>query len=201
MVTTGYSMPYVAKYTNSGATVTYDSGMKLGRGVNVSSEIEQPDDNNFYADNVLAETESAQFVSGSLTITIDGLDNDAAILLLGLPAAEDFTVDSGTTVSLQHYGKAMNPPYVGFGYVRRTMENGATKYFPVVHPKCKFSIPADSAATQEDQIDWQTQELSATLLRDDTEGADWKITSAEGLDTEDAAVAVLKKYFNITSAG
>lgn len=198
MVTTGFSKPYVAKYANNSGTVTYTSCMVLGRGVNVTLDVESADDNNFYADNVIAETETSQFVSGSATITVDGLTNDAASLILGLPATEELKVSESVTVNLQKYDKTVQAPYVGFGYVRRTMMNGVTKYWPVVHPKVKFSLPSDSAATQEDTIDWQTQELTATVLRDDTTAANWKTTTDEGLDTEDEAVAVIQKLLGET---
>ena len=39
-ILTGFSLPYVAKYTNSGSTVTYSQGQKLARGVSVSIEAE-----------------------------------------------------------------------------------------------------------------------------------------------------------------
>ena len=77
MVTTGFSLPYVAKYSATGQTVTYSGGMKMGRGVSLSLEIETADDNNFYADNVLAETESSNFTSGTATITVDGCNADS----------------------------------------------------------------------------------------------------------------------------
>lgn len=199
-VTTGFSKPYVAKYANASGVTSYSGGLLLGRGVDVSSEIDAADDNNFYADNVIAETESTQFTSGNLTVTVDGLGNDAATLILGLPEPVALQVGEspGTSVQMQHYGKALNAPYVGFGYVRRVMYQGVTSYIPIIHPKVKFSLPSDSAATQQDTIDWQTQELSATLMRDDTANADWKIEAAELLDTEEEAEAVIKKVLNIT---
>lgn len=56
-VTTGFSLPYVAKYAASGTTVTYSSGQKLARGVNVSiTPTTNNTENNFYADNALAES-------------------------------------------------------------------------------------------------------------------------------------------------
>lgn len=199
MVTTGLSKPYVAKYAHNAGTVTYSGGMKLGRGVSVEIEIDAADDNNFYADNVIAETESTQFTSGAATVTVDGLENEAAVLILGLPTSEPFEVGESKSVNLQKYGKTLNAPYVAFAYIRRTQMEGVVKYYPVIHPKNKFSIPSDSAATQEDSIDWQTQELSATILRDDTAEANWKITTDEGLDTEEEAEEVIKKYLNITA--
>lgn len=195
MVTTGFSMPYVAKYANTGTTVTYASGMDLARGVSLSLEIDTADDNNFYANNVLAEVETAQFTSGSATVTVDGLSNEAATLIFGLPATTSLEVGAPeTTVQMQGYGEALNPPYVGFGCVRRTQMEGKVEYWPLILPKIKFGLPSDEMATQEDQIDWQTQELTATIQRDDTTAKNWKVISAEGLDTEAEAYAAVKAF-------
>lgn len=200
MVTTGFSKPYVAKYANTGQVVNYSGGMVLARGVSVSLEIDTEDDNNFYADNVVAETATASFTSGSATITVDGLTNDAATLIFGLPEPEEVTVEPSAPVEMQGYGE-LNPPYVGFGFIRRTQMEGVVEYWPIILPKVKFGIPSDEAATQEDSIDWQTQELAATILRDDTAAGNWKRVSAEGLQTEAEAEAVIKKILNITGGG
>lgn len=195
MVTTGFSMPYVAKYANTGTTVTYTSGMDLARGVSLSLEIDTADDNNFYANNVLAEVETAQFTSGSATVTVDGLSNEAATLIFGLPAPTSLEVGAPeTTVQMQGYGEAMNPPYVGFGCVRRTQMEGKVEYWPLILPKIKFGLPSDEMDTQENQIDWQTQELTAAIQRDDTTAKNWKVISAEGLDTEAEAYAAVKAF-------
>ena len=195
MVTTGFSMPYVAQYANTGTTVTYTSGMDLARGVSLSLEIDTADDNNFYANNVLAEVETAQFTSGLATVTVDGLSNEAATLIFGLPAPTSLEVGAPeTTVQMQGYGEALNPPYVGFGCVRRTQMEGKVEYWPLILPKIKFGLPSDEMATQEDQIDWQTQELTATIQRDDTTAKNWKVISAEGLDTEAEAYAAVKAF-------
>ncbi len=195
MVTTGFSKPYVAKYSNVGAKVTYAEGLLLGRGVSVEIEPNTTEDNNFYVDNEVGETEGAQFISGKATIEVDGLEPDSAKLVLGL--AETFETGDEQKTTLQGYGD-INPPYVGYGCVRRTQMKGVVKYWPIIYPKMKFSIPKDAAATQEEQIDWQTQELSGTIVRDDTEKRHWKVTSPTGFDTEEEAEAVVKKFLNIT---
>lgn len=190
MVTTGFSKPYVAKYANEGSTVTYSGGMPLGRGVNLSLKAEAADDNNFYADNVIAETESGKFVRGSATITVDGLSNDAATLIFGLPEPEEIQV-SKSSVQMQGYGEALNPPYVGYGCVRRTQHKGKVEFWPVILPKIKFAVPSEEMATQEENIEWQTQELSAAIERDDTAAKNWKRVSATGFPTEAEAYAVV----------
>ena len=72
-VITGFSSPYVAKYSASGGTVTYSDGMRLARGVSVSINPEVGDANPFYADNVEAETVPGTFTGGTATLTVDGL--------------------------------------------------------------------------------------------------------------------------------
>lgn len=197
MVTTGFSKPYIAKYSNTGTAVTYSDGMKLGRGVELKLDIDTADDNNFYADNVVAETETSQFIGGNVTTTVDGLEPAAATLALGLPETQNVEVGS-KQVGFQPYGAGMEPPYLGFGCVRRTMMNGKTQYWPFILPKIRYSIPSEEMATQEENIDWQTQELSATVLRDDTEAQNWKYLSAAGMDTEAEAEEAVKAFLNIT---
>ena len=72
-VTTGFSLPYVALYSNPSGTNVYTSGQLLARGVSVSVEADTVDDNNFYADNILAETENGAVSGGTITLTVDGL--------------------------------------------------------------------------------------------------------------------------------
>lgn len=194
MVTTGFSKPYVAKYAATGTTVTYSGGMDLGRGVSLTVSPETADDNNFYADNVLAESETGTFTGGSATVTIDGLEPEAATLILALPAATSLQVATGTTVQMQGYSDTISPPYCGYGCVKRTMMQGVVGYWPLILPKVKFSVPGDEAATQEDRINWQTQELSLSLFRDDTAAHNWKVISTEPLTTEDAAYAAVKAF-------
>lgn len=197
MVTIGFSYPRVAKYSATGNTVTYSGGMALGRGVSVSLDVESASDNNFYADNRLAESETGVFTSGKATVTVDGLENAAATLILGLPEPEEVTVNE-EPVQMQGYGDAMKPPYVGFGFVWATQQDGVISYYPVVYPKVKFGIPGEERKTKEDQIDWQTQELEAAVMRDDTTAHNWKRVSVTGFAAEEEALAVVDEILSIT---
>lgn len=189
-VITGFSKPYVAEYAASGSTVTYSNGQILARGVSVSLDVESSDDNTFYADNQAAESAAGAFSSGSVTLTVDGTLAAARRLIHGLPAAgED---------GLVHYGNSINPPDVGIAYIVRYMSGGVTTYVPQIIPKAKFGLPTKEAATQEDEIDWQTEELTATIMRDDTENADWFIDSDTTYSTEAAAEAIIKNFFSIS---
>ena len=188
-VCTGFSKPYVALDSASGTTLTYTSGQKLASGVDVSIEPETSDDNKFYADNVEAETDAGTFSGGTLSLTVDGLLQAAESLIMGLPAA-----DSDGWV---HYGDSQEIPFVGIGYIARYMSDGAESYVPTVIPKCIFNQISDSAATSEDSINFQTQSLTAKILRADDANRDWRIRGDEE-ETEAAAEAAIKAMFSIT---
>ena len=187
-VTTGFSKPYVALYGESGGTITYTSGQLLARGVDVSISPESSDDNNFYADNVLAESDAGRFTGGTVTLTVDGLLTATKRLIFGLPTAD---ADGWTA-----YGDNMAIPYVGIGYIARTMSDGVTAYVATVLAKCRFNQPEDAAATQEDEIDWQTQSLEAVIMRGDDANHNWKFESSE-FSTEAAAETALQTKLGI----
>ena len=191
-VITGFSKPYVAKYTatetTGGYTVAYSNGQVLARGVELTIEPETTDNNNFYADNVIAENEAGIFTGGSLNLTVDGLKDAATRLIFGLPAASDGWID---------YDNSQAVPHVGFGAVVRVQEAGTVSYVPLILTKIQFNDNGMSAATQEDQIDWQAQELTAQVLRDETVKQCWK-KLGEAQTTEAAAEAKIKTFLNIS---
>lgn len=187
-VCTGFSLPYVAKYAAAGGTITYSDGQKLARGVSVSIEPEASDDNNFYADNILAESAGTTFTGGDLNLTVDGLLANAEKLIMGLPTASgDWMV----------YDDTQEVPYVGVGFIARYQSDGVVWYVPIILVKCQFNQLSTSAETQEDQINWQTQELSAKIMRGDDSVKSWKkVGSAQ--TTEAAAEALIKTALGIT---
>lgn len=194
-VITGYSRPFVALYNNNEGTITYTSGMPLARGVDVSVEAETGDAVNFYADNVMAESVGGVFTGATITMTVDGLKDAARKLIMGLPNAEPLTVGSDS-VDIYTYDDRQNIPNVGIGFVVRYMESGVTTYQPVVFTKASFSVDGLDAATQEEEIEFQTTELEAALMRDDSEHHAWRKIGAEQT-TETAAVNVVKALLNI----
>lgn len=190
-VITGFSKPYVAKYAVSNGTVSYSDEMVLARGVSVSLDIESSDDNNFYADNQVAESASGVFSSGTVTLTVDGTKKGARRLIFGLPAASTATGSAGLVM----YGDSMVVPDVGIAWVARYMSEGVTTYVPQIIPKAKFQLPTKEAATQEEEIDWQTEELVATIMRDDSANHTWFIDSDTEYSSEADAVAAITAFF------
>ena len=188
-VAIGFSKPYVAIYAASAGVVTYSSGQKLARGVSVSLDVNSADENTFYADNQAAETAGGEFADGSVTLTVDGLLMAAHRLIRGLPAADS----DGWTPD----GDATQIPYCGIGYITKYMSGGVIVWVPTVLCKAKFAVPEEEAETQGEEIDWQTQELNAALMRDDSTAHNWRFLGAE-FATEAAAEAALKTKLGIT---
>lgn len=190
-ITTGFSKPYVAKYTYGADGVKYTGATVLARGVDVTISPETNDDNNFYADNAIAESEAGTLTGGNLSLTIDGLTDDGAKLIYGTPDADE----EGWTA----YGEETKIPEVGFGFIARVQHEGTTYYVPNVIARVRFSLNETSAATGEETISWQTQSLEATILRSENANKDWKYVGAE-YETEDAAVTALTTFFGKTFA-
>lgn len=188
-VITGFSKPWVATYTVNEGVVTYSNAQVLARGVEVSISPESTEDNNFYADNVLAESDSGRFTGGELTLTVDGLLIAAERLIMGLPEAGE----DGWTA----YGDDQNAPNVGVGFIVRYMSDGVTTYVPIVLAKVKFNQIELTAATQEEEIDWQTTELSGTVMRGEDSNHSWKYIGAD-VATEAAAEDALKAKLGVS---
>lgn len=190
-VCTGFSKPYVALYSESSGTISYTSGQQLARGVDVSIEPESADDNDFYADNIKAESAGKKFTGGTVTLTVDGLLVAAEKLIMGLP-----TPASGA--EWIPYDDDQEVPYVGIGFIARYMSGGVESWAPVVLAKCMFNQVPLSAATQEEEIDWQTQELSASIYRGDDVKHTWKYVPAQDYATEALAEDALKSKLGIS---
>ena len=198
-VCTGFSDPYVAIYNDSGGVITYTGGMRLARGVEVNIEPEVGDTDPFYADNVASETVPAKFTGGTITLTVDGLKEEAEKLIMGLPEPEELTYGEGKKANVYNYGEDMDPPYVGIGFLARYMSGGVESFAPVVLTKARFQTPNTNAATQEGQINWQTQELVADLARDDSTAKAWKKVVAD-VPTRVEGIEILKSILTITES-
>ena len=72
-------------------------------------------------------------------------------------------------------------------------------WVPVVLTKVRFDTSALDAATQEENIDWQTQELTAQIFRDDSTNHNWKKIAA-AQTSEAAAETVLKVMLGGTAS-
>lgn len=187
-VATGFSYPYVARYAANEGAITFSGAMELARGVSVNVSPTTSDANKFYANNQEAETGPNRFTGGTATLTVDGLLVAAERFIMGLPAAGE---DGWTP-----YGDSAQIPYVAIGYIARFMSGGVESFTPTILIKTKFQQINSDYATQEEEIDWQTQELTADLFRGDDLNHSWKYLGGD-FETEAAALTALRTKLGV----
>lgn len=189
-VTIGYSYPYIARYDGSTGTDKYTDGMDLGAGVSYSDSIEVADDNDFFANNQIDESDTGRFVSGEANITINALSAEAAKMALGIK--NQTTVPEDTT--WDDYDDDTVPPDLGYGHVKKLRDKGVDKFQAFILPRVKMALPSEAATTQGEELDWQTQELTATIMRSLNGKHKWRSIAPTLFDTEQEAYEAVKAY-------
>lgn len=197
MAVIGLSKPYYGIYSVSGTTVSYADGAVMGKATEANIEIDTTEDNNLYADNAIAETDRS-FAGGTLTLSTDDLSQEVAKAILGLTENTITGIEGVTDTSVKElvYDDTQTTPYLGVGFIVKKKVGGAYKWRAVVLSKVMFSAPADAATTQGESIEWQVPDLSATIMRDDSETHIWKREAT--FTTEAQAEAYIKARLNIT---
>lgn len=199
MATIGLSKPYYGIYSANGTTVTYADGAVMGKATEANIEISTTEDNNLYGDNAIAETDR-RFASGTLTLSTTDLSPEVSKAILGLTEQAVTGIDGVTDKDVKElvYDDNQVAPYLGVGFIIAKKVNGVLKWRSVILTKVMFSIPADAATTQGETIEWQTPELSGTIMRDDSATHVWKKEAT--FSSEDQAEAYIKTRLNITEA-
>lgn len=199
MATIGLSKPYFAVYSAAGSTVSYANGAVMGKATEANIEIDTTEDNNLYADNAIAETDRT-FAGGTLTLSTDDLSQEVSKAILGLAEQAITGIEGVTDTSVKEllYDDQQQTPYLGVGFIIKKKVGGVYKWRGVILTKVMFSAPADAATTQGETIEWQTPELSATIMRDDSPNHMWKREAT--FTTEAQAEAYIKDRLGITVA-
>lgn len=199
MATIGLSKPYYAIYAEAGGVVSYSDGAVMGKATEANISIKTTEDNNLYGDNGLAETDR-RFANGTLTLSTTDLSQEVSKAILGLTEQAITGIDGVTDTSVKElvYDDTQVTPYLGVGFIIKKKVNGAYKWRGVVLPKVMFSVPEDAATTQGESIEWQTPELTGTIMRDDSPTHMWKREAT--FTTEAQAEAYIKNRLSITVA-
>lgn len=198
MAIIGCSYLKYAKYTESGGAVTYSNGGTAAKLVKLNISLDSSSDNDFYADNAIDETDT-QFAGGTLTVGTNDLTDAVAKVILGLQSAALTSITGITDADAEEiiFDNRQLTPYLGLGMVVKHKRSGATAWTGIVLTKTLFQVPADAAETQGKTINWQTPELTATIMRDDTANQTWKRQAT--FTTEAQAIAYINDRLNIAT--
>lgn len=198
MAKIGLSKPYFAKYNNEGNVVTYTEGALIGKAVKLNLELEGAESNILFADNGPAESDN-QFAGGTITLVTDDLRPEAMFSVLGVKK-EAIEADGVTTEGAEWivFDDTQEIPYGGLGGVIKKKVDGSIKWVAIVFTKIQFTNPGEAVTTQGETIEWQTSELSANVMRDDTDTHVWRRISSF-LSTEAEAEAAVKSILGAAS--
>lgn len=196
MAKIGLSKPYYAIYKEADGVVSYEKGGLLGKATELKVDLEGSKSNVLYADNGAAESDN-QFAGGTITISTDDILPTPMLEVLGLKAeqinAEGLNSSDAKWIISDD---SQEIPYVGFGGIIKKKINNSIKWVAVIFTKVQFNNPGESAVTQGESIEWQTEELTGTLMRDDSPTHVWRMKSTP-LNTEAEAELVIKNKLGI----
>ena len=164
-----YGVYYSKGVLTSGVLTGYSGVSTLGKAISATFEpADNGGDNNLWANNAIAETDSMAGAGGTLTLTLDRLKAAARQEIYGLTASTaSVTVNSATvTGNGEDYTGSESAPPVGVGFIKWNQEdNDRAKYEAVIFSYCTFQAPSETAETYngDNGIEWQTPELEATV--------------------------------------
>lgn len=197
---------YYSKATIANGIVTGYAGVQtMGKAISASFEPNTPDDNPLYANNAVAENDSSGASGGTLTLTLDRLTQEAAADLYGL-TVEDVEVTVGDTpgkqvegTALKYTGNEQSAP-VGVAFIRQNQVDGVRNHEVILYRRATFSMPADSAQTMGESIEWQTPEIEASVMGLEGDGTNAWFEQVI-FPTQEAAIAYITKYFAAPTGG
>lgn len=196
MAKIGASRPYYAIYDPNNGAPTYSGGGLMGALVEFNFELESTDNNNFYADNKVKESQR-RFTNGTVSVTPDDLSQEVSADMLGITPTPitgiEGITDEGATELI--WDDEQNSPYLGIGLIEKKQVDNQNKWRAIILTKVIFDIPSDAAETEGEEIEWQTSELVGSILRDDSAKHRWKYDAT--FTTEIQADLYIRARLNI----
>ena len=196
MAKLGLQYPCWAKLTevtgaNGVVTVTVGTGMVMGKLVDESTSINYAE-SNFYADDGLDES-VREFVSGSISETINNLTTDVETALTGA------TKKTGTDVDGFDSSTDDDAPWGRHALIEVHLIGGAKRYKAKIYQRVKFSPPDDANTTKGESVTLAGTALTGMLSRDQ---ATRKWRDVQWFSSLDAAKTYINTALNIgTSNG
>lgn len=191
MAAIGLQKPHFAPFAGdepNDALPTYGDGIVLGKAVSAKMTV-QTATGELYADDVLAESVS-EFVSASLALETDDLEDDALVSALGVTKNEEDEIV---------YNINDVYPLGGLGYFKKLQRKSKIFYRAYFYPKCKASPVDDNGQTKANSVTFQTSTLNFTIYAANT--GDWQITKT--CQTAAEAIAWIREKLGVkqTSTG
>ena len=175
MAKIGLKFPVAAVINGYGADgkPTYNQGFIIGKAISAEKSIES-NDNQLYGDDAIAESDTS-FAGGSvkLGVTDFGDNYNESLQIQGKLLGQAVTTVEGGGYRIRRSALTV-APYVGFGFYKTKKHKNKLVYEATWLYKTVFKTPSESTTTKGKSIEWQTPELSYTIMKDDSAKHMWK---------------------------
>lgn len=192
-----YGVYYAKATVVDGVVTAYGDVETMGKAISASFEPTEPDNNPLYANNAIAENDASSGSGGTLTLTLDRLTQDAAADLYGLTKKTVTVSVDGSSVSgtgFDYTGDEQSNP-VGVAFIRwNQIEDDRNNHEVVIFRRVTFAMPTTEAETLGESIEWQTPEITGTVVGKEGDGTNpWFATYM--FPSQAAAEAYIEDYF------
>lgn len=177
----------VAKYVNTGGTISYTNAQTMGDAMGVNLELRFAE-GRLYAESALAEY-MRKAVGGTISIGVKYIPEAVQMILFGSKEkTRSISVDSSSVSvkSLVTGGKS-DGSYVGVAFYAPDRIDGAEKYTCVKIARAMFGMPSMSYQTAGENIQFNTPTTSGEFMADHSDAQD--MLEIAICDTEAAAQA------------
>lgn len=194
----GCRNPFAGKYNNNNnGTISYTDPISLGRLVQFAIEPESAQDSSFYSDDG-KELSDTQFPGGRLRLRISQATPEVLTYLLGLKTRALSNVEGVTDENAVElvYDDSQEAPELGVGlevwgkWKDKTTGKVKEGWQAIFLRRVMFSNPSESVETKGQTVNWQTMELEADIMQDESATREWKNTAE--FTTEAQALAYIK---------
>lgn len=198
-----YGVYYAVANKVDGVVKDYKGHKMMGKAISASFEPSTAEDNPLYANNAVAENDASGASGGTLTVTLDRLNQAAAEDMFGIKL-EEVTVEADGSLPEQATGKALKftgaevSVPIGMAYIREKQEDGKRMHEVLLYREATASMPNESAQTRGESIEWQTPEITFNVAGRDAKNSPW--FEMVTFDSQEAAEAYIRSKFKASEA-
>lgn len=186
-----YGVYYAVANISSGTVTSYGAVKQMGKAISASYEPAEAGTNILYANNSVAETDTALVAGGTLSLTLDKLTLEARADLYGLTA----TTATGGGNGFEYDGSESSVP-VGVAFIRQSQESQDRNIHDVViYSYCTFNEPTEEFQTLGESVEWQTPTIEATVSGASVVGTAYPWRVLMRFTSQSAAIAYINSFF------
>lgn len=187
-----YGVYYAVANISSGTVTSYGEVKQMGKAISATYEPAEAGTNILYANNSVAETDTALVAGGTLSLTLDKLTFDARADLFGLTA----TTATGGGSGFEYDGSESAVP-VGVAFIRQSQESQDRNIHDVViYSYCTFNEPTEEFETLGESVEWQTPTIEATVSGASVVGTTYPWRVLMRFTSQSAAISYINSFFS-----